>query len=250
MKAALNGGLNLSIMDGWWDEWFDGENGWAIPSADGVTDPDRRDELEAHALYDLIEKNVAPRFYDRSGRRAGDTPTRWVQMVRHTLKTLGPKVMATRMVSEYVRRLYAPAADSAQRMAADGFAAARQLAAWRRDVLGAWPKVAVLHVDSQLTGSGDAQLGDTLTLRAEVALGGLRPEDVCVEAVYGTADVEDRLSDVDTQPLRFVEHIDGTTRYEGEITLNRTGGFGYTVRVLPDSALLTNPAELGVVAIA
>jgi starch phosphorylase len=250
MKAALNGALNLSIMDGWWDEWYDGDNGWAIPSAAGVSDPNRRDELEAQALYDLIEKNVAPRFYDRSGSPRGEVPTRWVQMVRHTLKSLGPKVMATRMVSEYVRRLYAPAASSAQRMAADGFAAARQLAAWRREVLDAWPKVAVLHVDSQLSGSGGAQLGDTLALRAEVALGGLRPEDVCVEAVYGTVDPEDRLSDPETQRLNFVEHIDGTTRYEGELRLNRTGGFGYTVRVLPDSALLTNPAELGVVAIA
>jgi starch phosphorylase len=250
MKAALNGALNLSIMDGWWDEWFDGDNGWAIPSADGINDPDRRDELEANALYDLIEKNVAPRFYDRSGSARGDVPTRWVQMVRHTLKSLGPKVMATRMVSEYVRRLYAPAAESAQRMADDDFAAARELAAWRRRVLDAWPKVAVLHVDSQLSGSGGAQLGDTLALRAEIALGALDPDDVCVEAVYGPVDPEDRLTDVTTQPLQFVEHTDGTTRYEGELTLGRTGGFGYTVRVLPNNPLLAAAAELGVVAVA
>ena len=107
MKAALNGALNLSILDGWWDEWFDGENGWAIPSADGIADPDRRDDLEAHALYELIEKSVASRFYDRDSK---GVPTRWVQMVRHTLKTLGPKVLATRMVRDYVRELYAPAA--------------------------------------------------------------------------------------------------------------------------------------------
>ncbi len=114
MKAALNGALNLSILDGWWDEWFDGENGWAIPSADGIPDPDRRDDLEAHALYELIEKSVASRFYDRDAK---DVPTRWVQMVRHTLKTLGPKVLATRMVRDYVRDLYAPAAISAARSA-------------------------------------------------------------------------------------------------------------------------------------
>ena len=77
MKAALNGALNLSIMDGWWDEWFDGENGWAIPSADGLVDPDRRDDLEADALYDLIENNVAPRFYDRTARRCPSGGCRW-----------------------------------------------------------------------------------------------------------------------------------------------------------------------------
>ena len=89
MKAALNGGLNLSVRDGWWDEWFDGGNGWAIPSADGVDRPDRRDELEAAALYDLLGQSVAPLFYDRG---ADGLPRRWLEMVAHTLRTLGPKV--------------------------------------------------------------------------------------------------------------------------------------------------------------
>ena len=109
MKAALNGCLNLSIRDGWWDEWYDGENGWAIPTADGVDDPDHRDELEAAALYDLIENSIAPRFYDRDER---GLPVRWIEMVRHTLASLGPKVLATRMVADYVRTLYVPAAAS------------------------------------------------------------------------------------------------------------------------------------------
>ncbi|MEO9140585.1 MAG: alpha-glucan family phosphorylase [Jatrophihabitans sp.] len=245
MKAALNGALNLSIMDGWWDEWFDGENGWAIPSADGLVDQDRRDDIEADALYDLIEKSVAPRFYDRQN----GVPTRWVQMVRHTLRTLGPKVLASRMVSEYVRRLYAPAAASSRVMQADGFAAARELAAWRSGVVAAWPAVTVLHVESHLSGT-DAQLGGTLTLRAEVALGGLRTDDVTVEAVFGAVDDENRIVDCATVPLRMAEQIDGTARYEGEIPLERTGSFGYTVRVLPNHVLLASPAELGVVAVA
>jgi starch phosphorylase len=255
MKAALNGALNLSIMDGWWDEWFDGDNGWAIPTADGLADPDRRDDLEAQALYDLIEKNVATRFYDRASTASTASggepavPTRWVQMVRHTLKTLGPKVLATRMVSEYVRRLYLPAARSAARLAADDYAGARHLAAWTRDVEAKWPEVAVLHVDSQLSGT-EAQVGGTLTLRAEVALGGLDAADVDVEALYGGVDAEDRLTEFDTVSLQPVGAVDGTGRYEGEIPLQRTGGFGYTVRVLPKNDLLVNAAELGVVATA
>jgi len=244
MKAALNGALNLSIRDGWWDEWFDGENGWAIPSADGVHDPDHRDDLEANALYDLIESSVAPRFYDRD---SNGIPTRWVQMVRHTLKSLGPKVLATRMVSEYVRELYAPAAISAARMAADGFAAARSLSRWRSTVLRAWPGVTVLHVDSQLDGAY-SQLGGVLTLRAEVALNGLSPTDVDVEAVFGPVDSDESLTDVQTISLRPVDVNDDMSRYEGDIPLRRTGAFGYTVRVLPSSELLASPAELGVVA--
>jgi starch phosphorylase len=154
------------------------------------------------------------------------------------------------MVGEYVERLYAPAAASSERMVADGFAAARSLAAWRQDVLACWPGVAVLHVDSQLSGSGDAKVGDTLTLRAEVVLGGLAPDDVQVEAVYGAAAGDDTLSEVASTPLRPVEGSDGTGRYEGEVPLARTGGFGYTVRVLPRNPLLASSAELGLVATA
>jgi starch phosphorylase len=245
MKAALNGGLNLSIRDGWWDEWYDGENGWAIPTADGVTDTEHRDELEARALYDIIENQVAPRFYarDESG-----VPARWVQMVRHTVSRLGPKVVARRMLGEYVERLYVPAAESARRLFADGFAAAKELAAWRTAVLAAWPAVRVEHVESFV--EGDPVLGGTLTLRAEVVLNGLRPEDVDVQTVFGTVDSEDRLSDVETTSLRLAEAPDGVARYEGEVGLRRTGPVGYTVRVLPRHELLATPAELGVVATA
>ena len=242
MKAALNGALNLSIRDGWWDEWFDGENGWAMPSADGLTDPDRRDDVEAMALYDIIEHQVAPRFYDRD--EIG-VPGRWVQMVRHTLKSLGPKVVATRMVRDYVQQLYAPAAQSAARLSAGDYKAAKALAEWRQDVLNAWPGVTVLHVESQV--DGDPQLGSALHLRAEVALNGLSPAEVDVQAVYGGIDAEDRLVDVSTVSLAYAGPTDGTSRFEGDVPLERTGTFGYTVRVLPKSDLLASPAELGLV---
>ncbi len=245
MKSALNGGLNLSIRDGWWDEWFDGENGWAIATADGVVDVERRDDVESAALYDLIEHQVAPRFYQRD---EDGLPQRWVQMVRHTLSTLGPKVLATRMVNDYVDRLYTPAAVSERHIAADGFAAAKRLASWRADVLQAWPGVRVLHVDSFV--DGDPVLGGTLRLRAEVQLNGLRPEDVDVQTAFGTVDAEDRLSAVQTASLRLVEVPDGVARYEGNVTLQRTGPVGYTVRVLPCNDLLATPAELGVAATA
>jgi starch phosphorylase len=245
MKAALNGALNLSIRDGWWDEWFDRQNGWAIPSADGINDPDRRDEVEALALYDLIENHVTPRFYDRD---SGGIPARWVQMVRHTLTSLGPKVLATRMVREYVERLYAPAAASADRLTADHYRSAKELAHWRAAVLAAWPGVSVLHVDSLV--DGDPTIGGVLRLRTEVALNGLTSADVDVEAAYGPVDAEDRLTEVRSTSLGLVGPADGTSRFEGDVPLDHTGSLGYTVRVLPKNELLVTPAELGVVATA
>ncbi|MGL5908743.1 MAG: alpha-glucan family phosphorylase, partial [Phycicoccus sp.] len=181
MKAALNGALNLSILDGWWDEWFDGENGWAIPTADGVDDPDRRDDIEAAALYDLVEQQVAPRFYDRDG--AG-LPQNWLSMVLHTMSTLGPKVRANRMVRDYTERLYVPAARSGWAMAADSHRGAKDLAAYRHRVAEAWDDVRVDHVES--AGVGDSpQLGETLRITAFVSLGTLGPDDVDVQVVYG-----------------------------------------------------------------
>jgi starch phosphorylase len=243
MKSVLNGGLNLSIRDGWWDELFDGENGWAIPSADGVVDPDRRDDLEAAAIYDLLETAVLPRFYDR----AGGVPQRWIDMVRHTLRVLGPHVLATRMLDDYVSSLYAPAASSARALSSSSFAAARDLAEWRGRIAKEWPGVAVSHVES--SGHGDTpEIGSSVHLRAIVALGSLSPDDVCVEAAYGTVDAGDEIHDAARLPLSLAgEAGSGQWAYEGDVPLARTGAFGYTVRVLPRHPALTSPAELGLI---
>lgn len=245
MKSALNGGLNLSILDGWWDEWFDGENGWAIPTADGVDDPDRRDDLEAAALYDLVEQQVATRFYDRS---ADGVPERWLEMVRHTLATLGPKVQATRMVGEYVTRLYAPAAVAGRALAADGLERARELAHWKRSVRDGWSRVRVDHVDS--SGISEVpQVGDRLTVRAYVSLGDLRPEDVEVQVVHGRVTEADVIEEFTAEPLALAETYEaGRHAFAGEVVLESSGPFGYTVRVVPKHTGLPSVAELGLVA--
>ena len=246
MKAALNGGLNLSVLDGWWDEWFDGDNGWAIPTADGVEDIDKRDDLEAEALYDLIETEVAPKFYDHDHE---GVPSRWLEMVRHTLKSLGPKVLATRMVRDYVRTLYAPAATNARALNAD-YSGAAELAAWKKKIRTAWPSVKVEHVES--SGVGDApEVGATLSVRSFVSLGDLTPDDVHVQVVHGKIDSEDQLVDTTVADLSLAESYDGGRyRFDGDVVLDRSGAFGYTVRVIPRNNLLTSVAELGVVAVA
>jgi starch phosphorylase len=246
MKAALNGCLNLSVLDGWWDEWFDGDNGWAIPTADGLSDEDRRDHLEAAALYELLENQVAPRFYDHGSQ---GVPSRWIEMVRHTLGTLGPKVVAGRMVREYVNDLYAPAARSHR--AIQGPAAA-ELADWKRRVREEWPRVSVDHVETGPVERGATpELGSTLTLRAQVSLGGLDPSDVDVQLLSGRVDAADRLTAPAALSLKPTGRLDdaGRHHYEGQLTLDRTGAFGYTVRVLPSHRLLATSAELGLVAV-
>ncbi|MCM2578107.1 alpha-glucan family phosphorylase [Streptomyces meridianus] len=257
MKAALNGCLNLSVRDGWWDEWYDPDFGWSIPTADGEgVDEERRDDLEANALYELLEQRVAPRFYDRG---ADGLPGRWIEMVRQTLVRLGPRVVAGRMVREYVERLYAPAA--AARRELDP-AAAAELAGWKARVRESWPQVAVGHVETGAAGEpvGNTELGSTLTVSARVSLGGLTPGDVEVQVVSGrVAPLHgpeepaegDRIADPVTAALKPASGPDteGLWLYEGPLALDRTGAFGCTVRILPAHRLLSSGAELGLMAV-
>ena len=251
MKAALNGGLNVSVKDGWWDEWFDGTNGWEIPSADGVHNQDRRDDLEASALYDVLGQHVAPLFYDRDN---DGLPRRWIEMVKHTLSSLGPKVLASRMLHEYVTHLYAPAARTSRALAAPGadgtsYGAARELASWKRRISRAWSGVRIEHVEAS---AEELKLGARLTVRATVALGEVSPADVTVEFVYGRPGEDDEIIEPAYAAL-WEEGQDGAegavSRYSGTVKLDRPGPFGYTVRVLPRNPLLASRAELGLVAL-
>src|SRR5690606_37471831 len=149
MKSALNGGLNLSIRDGWWDEWYDGTNGWAIPTADGVADPVRRDELEAAALYDLVEHEVADRFYDRG---VDGMPRGWMEKVKHSLASLGQKVLAGRMLRQNVADPYTTDARDERDLTAEEYAPARAVDDWRLKVTKDWPEVQVEHVEASGVG--------------------------------------------------------------------------------------------------
>lgn len=258
MKSALNGGLNLSIRDGWWDEWYDGENGWEIPSADGVTDEARRDDLESSGLYTLLEETVAPKFYERDEH---GVPPRWIEMVRHTVQTLGPKVLASRMVRDYVEQYYTPAAQSLRKTIApvDGaedaasggeFGAARELAAYRTRAQEAWPKIVITDVDS--TGLPDSPvLGSKLTLTATVQLAGLAPDEVTVQAVVGRVDASDALLEPVTVEMSYAGTAEGGNQVFSTTTpLPLAGSVGYTVRVLPRHPMLAASNELGLVTLA
>ena len=246
MKAALNGALNLSILDGWWDEWFDGRNGWAIPSADGIDDADRRDDLEAAALYDLIEHSVAPTFYARDDR---GLPPQWLDMVRHTLTSLGPKVLATRMVRDYVERLYLPAAMSNAELTAANYALASDLSEWKERVRKAWSEVRVDHVESE--GAADViTAGTNVEVRAFVSLGELSPDDVFVEVLSGRVDSDDRIQDPTSTPMQAVEQYEQNRwKFQGSLSVDHNGAFGYTVRLLPRHAGMVAPVEMGLMVV-
>jgi starch phosphorylase len=240
MKAALNGVLNCSILDGWWDELFDGENGWAISSAEAVEDEAKRDEIEANSLFELLEHQIVPLFYDRYG---GPVPRRWVSRVKHNLKTIGPAVLATRMVRDYVEELYEPAASAAEKVRSSGLASARALAAWKARVLEAWADVRVEGVE---TSDGPVELGGELPVTAVVALGSLGPDDVEVQLLHGPVGQNDEIASASV--VAMAADPSDPSRWTAGFTCDRTGRYGYTVRIVPSHPDLTNPIDLGRIA--
>ncbi|MET0145650.1 MAG: alpha-glucan family phosphorylase, partial [Ilumatobacteraceae bacterium] len=239
MKAALNGALNLSILDGWWDECFDGRNGWAIESADDDPDLDRRDLREAASLFSLLESQVVRKFYDRG--RDG-VPRLWVEMVLDAWASLGPEVTASRMVRDYTTALYEPAAASSIHLTSNNAKAAVELAAWRSRVRESWNEVRVTSVDVDDT---MAAAGAVRSVEAKVALGGLTPADVRVEVVHGSLGHDgDFTNDVDIAELE----PSGADTYTGEIRIGIAGSYGVSARVVPVHPDLASPFDLGRIA--
>ncbi len=242
MKSALNGGLNLSILDGWWDEAFDGENGWAISSAEFEEDLERRDALEAGSLFELLEHQVVPLFYERS---QGPVPRRWVQRIQHSLVTLAPFVSAARMVRDYTEQLYEPTGAAADARAADAYGPARDLAAWKQRVVAGWPSVHVDHLDLP---ESVTELGTERTVEAIMSLGELGPGDVEVQLIHGPVGQGGELAEVTIVPMTEAGPADdGHLRYTGAFTCNQAGRYGATVRVVPHHDGLVTPVELGLI---
>jgi starch phosphorylase len=243
MKSALNGGLNLSIRDGWWDEFYDGSNGWAIPTADGVTDPLRRDDLEAAALYDLLGQQIGPLFYERD---AAGVPVGWLSMVWHTLETLGPRVQASRMVREYVESGYVPAARMVEAATGDDYRGARSLSQYRTKLDIAWGRVQIFDSELIIAAQDSMVVGTEVLVRARIDLAGLDPSEVDVQVVVGKVDDGDELREVVTVPMEPT----GIGEFSAKLRLPHAGSLGYTVRVLPRHYLLASPAELSKVLLA
>ncbi len=243
MKSALNGGLNCSILDGWWDELFDGDNGWAVTSAEAIEDEARRDEIEANSLFELLEHQVVSLFTDRAGEAV---PSRWLTRVKHSLTTIGPAVLASRMVRDYTEQLYEPAAAQAARMAHAGLAPARELAAWKARVLAGWSEVAVRSVE---VSEDVAELGADRAVSAEVSLGPLDPGDVEVQLVHGPVGQHDEMEAATVVAMAPADGDPGRSdRWTATFRCERPGRYGVTVRILPCHPDLASPVELGRIA--
>ncbi len=240
-KAVLNGALHCSTLDGWWDEMYNGENGFVIGTAAQYGDIGHQDAADAQSLYDLLERTVIPLFYEREG---GRLPRRWLACVRRSVQTLGPRVLAERMVREYTLDYYVPLADRAARLSADGFARARALAAWRAQLTEAWHQVEVRALDGE---DGIAEIGQRRNVSAVVALGKLTPDDVRVELLHGSVRADGAVQEPRTLALALSGVEGGLASYHGAFDVSAAGEYGFAVRVVPAHPDLPSWTDTGLV---
>jgi starch phosphorylase len=242
MKAALNGALNCSILDGWWDECYDGRNGWAIGSVYEYADDAHQDRVEASSLYDLLEREIVPRFYDRS---EGPIPRRWLERMKASILSLGHYVSADRMLRDYVEKLYEPAARSGAAIAADSWQRARDLREWKERIRETWEDVRVADVSGDVVA---AELGDEREVETVVRLGRLSTDDVAVQLAHGQVGANGELISPEIVEMHADHCEEGTCSYRGTFSAEQPGLYGYAVRAIPSHPDLTNRMEMGLMA--
>ncbi len=237
MKAALNGVLHCSILDGWWAEAYDGENGFAIGRGEEF-EPDEQDDADAMTLYDIIEHAIVPRFYDVG---TGRVPERWTAMMKNAIRTLAPQFSALRMVEDYTNNGYRPAMDRYRSLTENNGQAAREAVRFFSQLDDAWRNVHVRNV--QVHGTEGAHVGKQIHVSAEVDLGGLQPEHVIVQAVHGRVDSHNEIAHASMTMLTLAGTDNGVARYEGEYRCEQSGVQGCTVRVLPTHPTLAKAPD-------
>jgi starch phosphorylase len=243
-------------MDGWWPEGFTPEGGWVIGDEQDYQDRDYQDMVEAQSIYSILENEVVPLFYTRS---ADNLPRAWIQKMKATIKHVAPRFNTHRMLAEYTRRFYNPAAARYRYLTAEAMSRAKAFSQWKSEIRAAWPDCDVKAVEVNVaSGNGHEQLnprqpqlkvGSELNVRALVRLGRVKPEDVSVELYYGPTDSWGNIQEGSPLPMTH-EHdngSDGEHWFTGSMTCKATGQHGVAVRVLPNHPDQVHPHDLGLI---
>jgi glycogen phosphorylase len=245
MKVIANGGLNFSVLDGWWDEGFDPEVGWKIGNGEEYSDPDYQDEVESRQLYTTLESKIVPLFYSRG---EDHLPRKWITVIKNSMKKLGPFFNTHRMVQEYFAKYYREAYEKRSLLIDKKWEEVKLLTAWKEKVKENWTNVKVIKLDTNGT-IKSLFVGQEYPVKAEIDLGNLIPDDVEVQIYYGPIENEDNpihnstvVMEADSQKLK-----NGHFNYSGSIICQKSGHQGFTIRILPKHQLLINPFELDVV---
>ncbi|KAB0671687.1 glycosyltransferase family 1 protein [Oryzomonas sagensis] len=241
MKVAFNGGLNMSILDGWWCEGYQGNNGWAIGKGEVYEDTEYQNQVESRAIYDLLEKEIVPHFYDRG---SDGIPRSWIATMKASMQSLCPVFSTDRMVQEYAGRSYTPSYQQWKQLVDDNLALALDLARWKERTFKAWPSVRIEDASAQVADA--VAVGSLVPVSAKVFLGDLPVEDVAVEGYFGVLDSTGNIQGGETVPLERVTPAGtGLYQFSGTIECRFCGRHGFMLRVMPRHKVLGNVYEPG-----
>ncbi|MFA7288276.1 MAG: alpha-glucan family phosphorylase [Melioribacteraceae bacterium] len=243
MKVIANGGLNFSVLDGWWDEAYTRETGWKIGNAEEYTDLDYQDEVESRLIYEVLEKEIVPLFYSRGEDKL---PRGWIAIMKNSMKMHGPVFNTSRMVEQYAQKFYFPAIEKRTHLQAKDWEKGKEFSAWRDKVHRNWDSVRFNKIEEEKK-NGELKVGKKFSVSAEISLGELTPDDVEVQIYYTKTDTTELINKSVKMNYKPNKSKDNLYFYIGEIELDETGLFGYTLRILPDNYILTNNFELGLV---
>ncbi|MCH8218966.1 MAG: alpha-glucan family phosphorylase [Planctomycetes bacterium] len=256
MKAAMNGVLNLSTLDGWWCEGYHADGGWSIGGGETYQDPDYHDMIECQALYKLLENEIIPLFYTRS---ADNLPRAWIRRMKNSIRTIAPEFNTNRMVAEYTRRFYNPAAARWRYLAAEAMTRAKAISKWKGEIRAAWPQFQIKDVIMELEVEGERvpldpkqsqiKAGTELTVRALVGLGSFEQSQVSVELYHGPLDTWGNIIEGMAEQMTYerAEDEGGNHWFSSQVSCAKTGRQGVAVRVLPRYPDLVHPHEMGLI---
>ena len=246
MKVAANGGLNVSVLDGWWVEGYDPSVGWAIGSGETYDDLEYQNSVESEALLNLMEKQIVPLFYDRG---PDHLPRGWIAKMRANMSRIAPVFNTNRMVRQYAEQFYAPAAARWDKLTIDGMAHAKALGQWKRHVREHFGDVRIesVHDDMDENGVG-AHVGREIRVEAVVHLGQLGPDDILVEMYHGPLDNDGQLNEGEALTMTQTDAAgDNSVRYEAKMPCRRSGMTGYTIRIVPRHPDISEPCDMAMI---
>jgi len=242
MKCAPNGGINLSVLDGWWCEGYNNSNGWAIGRDIDGGSTEFQNEVDASSLYKLLENQIVPLYYAKPD---GKLPLAWLQLMRESIRSVTPVFNTQRMVKQYTEQLYIPAAQAYENFSRDGCGAAVQLSQWKTQMRKDWPQVHLSDVQVANKDRPTIQVGESLQISARVHLGAVDPRHVRVEAYHGELDNGDLHNPAATVLTQSSQADgDGTYIYQGSVPATESGTYGFSVRVVPTHPCLMQAHEL------
>ncbi len=230
MKAAANGALNMSVLDGWWYEAFDGTNGWSIGQGEEYDDTGYQDEVESRAIYDLLEREVIPTFYDRS---PAGVPEEWMKLIKKSIKSIVPQFSAARMVQDYAKDFYGPIASGYQELVRLGFREVKEARQKIEHFKKHWSDVRIILVETQNV--DHLPIGQSLPIKVTAQLGSFSPDEVAIEVRYGALDIVNQIHGAQLHRLVRGQPTSqsGVYIFEGELHSDHAGNFGFSVRAVP-----------------